>query len=136
MTYSRLQYEFEGVMPYQTVLNALLETKRLERMVLYEEDGPNIPLESQELQDDLFKFVSNMPHLACFCFITASEIEAGFLAELKNKFDEFILPIRPAFSITINKSQGQTIKYVGISLKIMCSHPSNSFFRKNKRKKK
>ena len=51
MTYSRLQYEFEGVMPYQTVLNALLETKRLERMVLYEEDGPNIPLESQELQD-------------------------------------------------------------------------------------
>ena len=104
MTYSRLQYEFEGVMPYQTVLNALLETKRLERMVLYEEDGPNIPLESQELQDDLFKFVSNMPHLACFCFITASEIEAGFLAELKNKFDEFILPIRPAFWYHVDQS--------------------------------
>ena len=104
MTYFRLQYEFEGVMPYQAVLNALLETKRLERIVLYEEDGPNIPLESQELQDVLFKFVSNMPHLVCFCFITASEIETGFFAELKNKFDEFILPIRPAFWYHVDQS--------------------------------
>ena len=58
MTYSRLQHKFEGLM-LNTVMNALLETKKLERIVLYEEmmdkdlggDGPNRPnpLESQEL---------------------------------------------------------------------------------------
>ena len=103
MTYSRLQHKFEGLM-LNTVMNALLETKKLERIVLYEEmmdkdlggDGPNRPnpLESQEL----FKFVNDMPHLVCFCFITTIfELERGFLAKLKSKFDEYILPIRPAF---------------------------------------
>ena len=56
-------------------------------------DGRNIPLESQEL----FKFVNDMPHLVCFCFITIFKLEPGFLAELERKFDEYILPIRPAF---------------------------------------
>jgi hypothetical protein len=102
----RLQYayEYEGDMPNQTLLNALLECKRLERIVLYEEDGPNIPPESLELQDVLLKFVSSMPHLVCFCYITASEIEPGMVAGLKQKFDEFILPVRPAFWYHVDQS--------------------------------
>lgn len=106
MNHFRLQYayEYDGDMPKQVILNALLQSKRLERIVLYEEEGPNIPLESQKLQDVLLKFVSNMPHLVCFCFITASEIEPGLVTELKQKFDEFILPIRPAFWYHVDQS--------------------------------
>ncbi|XP_046443824.1 uncharacterized protein LOC124193876 isoform X3 [Daphnia pulex] len=103
----RLQYayEYEGeIMPNRAVLNTLLDCKRLERIVLYEEDGPNIPWKSQELQDVLLKFVSSMPNLVCFCFITASEIEPGTVAELKKKFDELIVPIRPAFWYHVDQS--------------------------------
>ncbi|XP_046451603.1 uncharacterized protein LOC124199716 isoform X2 [Daphnia pulex] len=99
----RLQYDYDseylGENPNRAVLNALLYSKRLERIVLYEEvdDGSKFPWKSQELQDVLFKFVSSMPDLVCFCFITASEIEPGTVAELKKKFYELIVPIRPAF---------------------------------------
>jgi hypothetical protein len=103
----RLQYayEYEGeIMPNRAVLNTLLDCKRLERIVLYEEDGPNIPWKSQELQDVLLKFVSSMPNLVCFCFITASEIEPGTVTELKKKFDELIVPTRPAFWYHVDQS--------------------------------
>jgi hypothetical protein len=90
--------EYLGENPSRAILNALLDSKRLERIVLYEEeDDSKFPWKSQELQDVLFKFVSSMPDLVCFCFITASEIEPGTVAKLKQKFDEFIIPIRPAF---------------------------------------
>ncbi len=109
-----MQYDYDsdskysGENPNRAVglLNALLDSKRLERIVLYEErdDGSKFPWKSQELQDDLFKFVSSMPDLVCFCFITASEIEPGTVAELKKKFDELIVPIRPAFWCHVDRN--------------------------------
>jgi hypothetical protein len=97
--------EYLGENPSRAILNALLDSKRLERIVLYEEeDDSKFPWKSQELQDVLFKFVSSMPDLVCFCFITASEIEPGTVAKLKQKFDEFIIPIRPAFWCHVDRT--------------------------------
>ncbi len=105
-----MQYDSrcEGENSNRAVLNALLDSKRLERIVLYEEDGEEddskFPWKSQELQDVLFKFVSSMPDLVCFFFFTASEIEPGTVAKLKQKFDEFIIPIRPAFWCHVDRT--------------------------------
>lgn len=97
----RLQYvnEYDELMSDQSlnILNTLLESNRLERLVLYEEDGPNTPWDDKMLQNALLDFVRRMPRLIAFCFITASDIQPTTLGELKRKFDELVLPIRPAF---------------------------------------
>ena len=100
MRVNRLQYaNYEGEISHQTlpILDALVSCPKLERLVLFEEEGPNLPWGDEKLQDILFKFVSSMKHLVAFCFISASEYELGSVSELKRKFDEFIIPNRPAF---------------------------------------
>lgn len=100
MRVNRLQYaDYEGEISHQTlpILDALVSCPKLERLVLFEEEGPNLPWGDEKLQDILFKFVSSMKHLVAFCFISASEYELGSVSELKRKFDEFIIPNRPAF---------------------------------------
>lgn len=79
------------------MLNALLKSSRLERVVLYEEDVPNRPWDAELLQNVLLDFVKRMHHLVAFCFITASNIQPGTVEELNQKFDEFVFPTRPAF---------------------------------------
>lgn len=100
-SFFRLQYvnEYDELMSDQSlnILNTLLESNRLERLVLYEEDGPNTPWDDKILQNALLDFVKRMPRLVAFCFITASDIQPTTLGELKQKFDELVLPIRPAF---------------------------------------
>ena len=80
MRVNRLQYaDYEGEISHQTlpILDALVSCPKLERLVLFEEEGPNLPWGDEKLQDILFKFVSSMKHLVAFCFISASEYELG-----------------------------------------------------------
>ena len=82
--------ETQGPAPVsRLVLDALLACPRLERLVLI--NGlPNVQLEF------LYQFAKNMEHLIAFCFISF-QIKASAIAELNHKFDDLIIPSRPAF---------------------------------------
>ena len=75
----------------------------MERLVLYEEEWTNRPWGEEKLQDILYDFVERMKRLVAFCFISASGFELDTVAELKRKFDDLIIPNRPAFWYHVDK---------------------------------
>ena len=82
------------------ILKALESCPKLEQLVLYEEEEkgrPKLPWGEEKLQNILYDFVERMKRLVAFCFISTSGFELDTVAELKRKFDDFIIPNRPAF---------------------------------------
>ena len=76
----------------------------MERLVLYEEEWTNRPWGEEKLQDILYDFVERMKRLVAFYFISASGFELeDTVAELKRKFDDLIIPNRPAFWYHVDK---------------------------------
>ncbi len=89
--------------PSLPIFDALLACPTLERLVLFEEEGPDLPWSDKKLQDILYQFATSMKHLIAFCFVSASPFEPGAVAEIKQKFNDDIIPIRPAFWFHIDQ---------------------------------
>lgn len=92
---------FEGFTSSQlwiAMFDALVKCKRLERLVLFEEESYDPrPWSDEGLEDILYGFVSSMERLVAFCFITAVPLPQCTRDEIKRRFLEKLIPIRPAF---------------------------------------